>query len=308
LVTGWSGVWPLHWTFERLDDGVRFAEKPKDGDIDGTNGRPWHAAAEGVCRGKNRYTGAGRTMNGDPQAKAGRKRWSPGRVVPLLVLLVGLAAFFVSGLHKYMSFEMLAEHRDWLTAQIERYGLLANLAFIVIYAIVIAFSIPVGAALTVAGGFLFGTLATTVCVVIGATVGAVALFLAARSALFEVLHAKAGPAVLKMEEGFRENALSYLLVLRLIPLFPFWLVNLVPALLGVPLKVYVIGTAIGIIPGTFVYASAGNGLGALLEKGESPNLSMIFDLEVLTPILGLAVLSLLPVFYKVVKARGARQS
>jgi uncharacterized membrane protein YdjX (TVP38/TMEM64 family) len=140
-------------------------------------------------------------------------------------------------------------------------------------------------------------------VVISATVGAVALFLAARSALFDVLHAKAGPALLKMEQGFKESALSYLLVLRLIPLFPFWLVNLVPALLGVPLRTYVIGTAIGIIPGTFVYASIGNGLGAILDSGEQPDLTVIFNTEVLIPILGLAVLSLLPVLYKLVKAR-----
>ncbi len=252
--------------------------------------------------------GPGRTMNGDTEAKAERKRWSPGRVIPLLVLLAGLAAFLLSGMHRYISFEALSEHRDWLTAQVERYGLLANLAFMAIYAVAIAFSIPGGAALTIVGGFLFGTLATTLSVVIGATVGAVALFLAARSALFDVLHAKAGPALLKMEDGFRGNALSYLLVLRLVPLFPFWLVNLVPALLGVPLRTYVIGTAIGIIPGTFVFASFGNGLGALLETGEAPDLSMIFDLEVLTPILGLAVLSLLPVVYKIVKARRARPS
>ena len=121
--------------------------------------------------------------------------------------------------------------------------------------------------MTIAGGFLFGTLTTTVVVVVGATIGAIALFLAARYAFFDALHAKAGPALLKMEKGFQENALSYLLVLRLIPLFPFWLVNLVPALLGVPLRTYVIGTALGIIPGTFVFASVGNGLGTLLEEG-----------------------------------------
>ncbi len=242
-------------------------------------------------------------MSSDPSTDIVGKRITVRRFIPLLILLAGLVLFFATGLNQYLSFEALGEHREWLNAQVEHYGALAGLVFMVTYAVVIAFSIPGGAALTIVGGFLFGTLATTVYVVISATVGAVALFLAARSALFDVLHAKAGPALLKMEQGFKESALSYLLVLRLIPLFPFWLVNLVPALLGVPLRTYVIGTAIGIIPGTFVYASIGNGLGAILDSGEQPDLTVIFNTEVLIPILGLAVLSLLPVLYKLVKAR-----
>ena len=242
-------------------------------------------------------------MSSDPSTDIAGKRITVRRFIPLLILLAGLVLFFATGLTQSLSFAALGEHREWLNAQVERYGALAGVVFMVIYAVVIAFSIPGGAALTIVGGFLFGTLATTAYVVISATVGAVALFLAARSALFDVLHAKAGPALLKMEQGFKESALSYLLVLRLIPLFPFWLVNLVPALLGVPLRTYVIGTAFGIIPGTFVYASIGNGLGAILDTGEQPDLTVIFNTEVLIPILGLAVLSLLPVLYKLVKAR-----
>ena len=247
-------------------------------------------------------------MNGDPGTKTGNKGLSLRRGLPLLVLLSGLALFFILGLHKYLSCEALSEHRDWLRAQVEGHGLLAVVAFTIVYALAIALSVPGGAVMTIAGGFLFGTLETTAFVIVGATLGAVALFLAARSALFDVLHAKAGPSLLKMEQGFKDNALSYLLVLRLIPLFPFWLVNLVPALLGVPLKTYVIGTALGIIPGTFVFASVGNGLGTLLDKGATPGLSVFFDAQVLTPIVGLAVLSLLPVFYKMVKARRGGRS
>jgi uncharacterized membrane protein YdjX (TVP38/TMEM64 family) len=106
-----------------------------------------------------------------------------------------------------------------------------------------------------------------------------------------------------MEAGFRENAMSYLLVLRLVPLFPFWLVNLVPAFLGVPLRTYVIGTFFGIMPGTFVYASVGSGLGAILEAGESPDLGIIFKAEILIPLLGLALLALIPVIYKRIKTK-----
>jgi uncharacterized membrane protein YdjX (TVP38/TMEM64 family) len=106
-----------------------------------------------------------------------------------------------------------------------------------------------------------------------------------------------------MEAGFRENAFNYLLVLRLIPLFPFWLVNLVPAFLGVPLRTYVVATLLGIIPGSLVYASVGNGLGVVFDQGDTPDLGIIFKPAILGPILGLAALALLPVVYRRYKAR-----
>jgi len=245
-------------------------------------------------------------MSNHLPASGGARRISLRRLLPLLILICGLVLFFALGLGEYLSFEMLSEHRDWLTAQVERYGLAANLAFVVIYAAATAFSLPFGWVLTVIGGFVFGTLVATLCVVIGATVGAVCLFLAARYAFYDALHAKAGPALLKMEEGFRENALSYLLVLRLVPLFPFWLVNLVPALLDVPLRIYVIATVIGIVPGTIVYASVGNGLGEILAAGGSPDAALIYDAEILLPLLGLSLLALLPVGYKAWKQRRDR--
>ncbi len=239
---------------------------------------------------------AGRT------AKKGRLLY---RLAPLAILGVGLALFFALGLDRFVGLDALREHRDWLADQVEDSPLLAGLAFVAIYALVVAFSIPGGALLTVTAGFLFGTVPAAVCVVIGATLGATGLFLAARTALGDVLRAKAGPALRRMEEGFRENALNYLLVLRLIPLFPFWLVNLVPAFLGISLRVYVIGTFFGIIPGTFVYASLGNGLGAILDAGDTPDLRIIFTPEILIPILGIAILALLPVVYKKIRARQA---
>lgn len=245
-------------------------------------------------------------MSNHLPASGGARRISLRRLFPLLILVCGLVLFFALGLGQYLSFEMLSEHRDWLTAQVERYGLAANLAFVVVYAVATAFSLPFGWVLTVIGGFVFGTLAAAFCVVVGATVGAVCLFLAARYAFYDALHAKAGPALLKMEKGFRENALNYLLVLRLVPLFPFWLVNLVPALLDVPLRVYVIATAVGIVPGTVVYASVGNGLSEILAAGGSPNAALIYDAEILLPLLGLSLLALLPVGYKAWKRRQDR--
>ncbi len=220
------------------------------------------------------------------------------RVVPLVILGAGLAAFFALGLNRYLSFETLSAHRGDLLAFVADYGVMAVLAFMACYAVAIAFSVPGGALMTITAGFLFGTALGTFYVVIAATIGSTALFLAARTAMGDGLRRRAGPALQKMETGFQENALSYLLFLRLIPVFPFWLVNLVPAFLGVPLRTYVTGTLFGIIPGTFVYASVGTGLGAVFASGKTPDLGVIFTPDILIPIAGLAVLALLPVLGK----------
>ncbi len=226
-----------------------------------------------------------------------------GRFAPIAVIALALVLFFVLGLDRYLSFEQLREHRGALAGFVAENGVLSAFAFIVIYALATAVSLPGAAVLTLAGGFLFGILGGTIYAVAGATIGATGVFLAARTALGDGLRRRAGPAVRRMEQGFREHALSYLLFLRLVPLFPFWLVNLVPAFLGVPLRTYVIGTFFGIIPGGFVFASVGNGLGAVFDAGRTPDLSVIFNPEVLLPILGLALLSLVPVIYKLVKTR-----
>ena len=223
------------------------------------------------------------------------------RFLPLAVLLLAIVAVFGLGLDDYISFEQLERNRTQLLDFVDRHPLLAPLAFMLIYAAVIALSIPGGAILTMAGGFLFGVVAATCYVVIAATLGATVVFLIARTALGDALRHKAGPAMRRMEAGFRENALSYLLFLRLIPVFPFWLVNLVPAFLGVPLTTYVVATLVGIIPGSLVYASVGNGLGAVFEAGGTPDLAIIFKPEIMLPIVGLALLAILPVAYKKIK-------
>jgi uncharacterized membrane protein YdjX (TVP38/TMEM64 family) len=225
------------------------------------------------------------------------------RLAPLAVLLIAIGAFFALGAHDYLSFETLRQHREQLLGLVEQHPLLAPLAFTAVYAAVIALSVPGGAILTIAGGFLFGIVPATLFVLVGATGGATVVFLIARTALGDSLRARAGPRIRRMEEGFRRDALSYLLVLRLIPIFPFWLVNIVPAFLGVPVRTYVLGTFIGIIPGSFVYASVGNGLGAVFDAGGTPDLGIIFKPAILLPIVGLAVLALLPVAYRRFKAR-----
>ncbi|HEY9080642.1 TVP38/TMEM64 family protein [Magnetovibrio sp.] len=225
------------------------------------------------------------------------------RFAPIAVVLVGVIAFFASGAHNYLSFEALARHRADLLDYAQQHAVAAVVVFMLAYVVVIGFSLPGGVWLTLAGGFVFGGWATGIYVVFSATVGATLIFLAARYAFADLFRARAGSALAKMEAGFCENAFNYLLVLRLVPLFPFWLVNLVPALLDVRLRTYVVATFLGIIPGTFVYAHVGAGLGAVFDSGGEPDLGVIFQPAVLLPILALAALSLVPIAYQ--KLKGA---
>ena len=225
------------------------------------------------------------------------------RLVPLAILVLGLVGFFALDLDSYFTLEALREHRGALQVFVADNGVLAVVGFAVLYSVVVAFSLPGGAVMTLAAGFLFGTFGGGLIAVVGATIGATTLFLIARTAVGDLLRARAGPFLARMEEGFRENAMSYLLFLRLIPVFPFWLVNLVPAFLGVSTLTYVIGTFIGIIPGTFVFASVGKGLGAVLDAGQDPDLGIIFKPEILGPLIALALISLLPIAYKKYHAR-----
>jgi len=225
------------------------------------------------------------------------------RLLPLALLAVALIAFFALGLQDWIDLDALRRHRLWLAAQVREHYLLALMAYVAIYALVIAVSVPGGAALTIAGGFLFGQIVGCAATVVAATLGATALFLAARTALGDPLRARAGPWLRRLEQGFAENALSYLLVLRLVPLFPFFVVNLVPAFLGVRLRTYVLGTFLGIIPGTFVYAAVGAGLGALFEAGGDISVQNVLSPQIVVALVGLALLALLPVAYKRVVRR-----
>ncbi len=227
------------------------------------------------------------------------------RFAPLAVLVIGLLAFFALGLDSYISTQTLREHRAALTAWIGENRVLAICLSTLVYAAITAFSIPIAALTTVVLGFLLGTLWASVSVVIGATGGACVVFLAARTAFADLLRARAGPFIARMEKGFREDALSYMLVLRLIPLFPFWLVNLVPAFLGVPLSIFAAGTLVGIIPATVVYALFGSGIGDVLDSGEEISLTGILNPALVLALIGLAVLALIPVLYKRYRTRRA---
>jgi uncharacterized membrane protein YdjX (TVP38/TMEM64 family) len=225
------------------------------------------------------------------------------KVLPLAVLAALAVLVFWFDLDRYLTFAALKENRGVLMDFVDRHMLLAVLAYIAIYATATAVSLPGGAILSVAGGFLFGAWFGTLWIVIAATLGATGIFLIARTALGEPLHRRAGPALMRMEAGFRENAFSYLLTLRLIPLFPFFLVNLVPAFLGVTLRTYVLATVIGVVPGAFVFASSGVGLGSVFDSSDSFSAGSVLTPEILIALTGLGLLSLLPVVYKRVRAR-----
>lgn len=223
-----------------------------------------------------------------------------GLVAAFVAVLAGLWA---SGAVDFLSFDALRQHRMALQEWVAGHAVLAVAAFMGIYALGVAFSVPGAVWMSIAGGFLFGTWLGAVYIVIGATVGAVAIFLLAGTVFRDAWRAKAGRAVARMEKGFRRDAFSYLLVLRLVPLFPFWLVNLVPALLGVKLSTYTLATVIGIIPGALVYASVGNGLDAVFARGGTPDLGIIWSPEIIGPLLGLAALALVPVAWRAWKER-----
>jgi uncharacterized membrane protein YdjX (TVP38/TMEM64 family) len=244
---------------------------------------------------------------------------APGAVAPqpaksltlrLLAVAAAVAAVVamlkLTGALDYLSFEALARNREWLVGEVEVLGFGAALVFMLVYAVSTALSLPTGLLLSTLGGFLFGTVWGGLYIVIGATLGATIIFLAAKTVLGDLLRARAGGFLQKLEAGFRENELSYMFVLRLVPLFPFWLVNLAPAFLGVRLSTFIIGTLLGIIPGALVYASVGTGLGAILESGGTPDGSAILQPRVLFPIIGLVVLALIPVVYKRIRRRVPR--
>lgn len=202
-------------------------------------------------------------------AEAAKTRRLPfRRLLPLAAVAALLVVVYAMGWHRELSLEMLIRHRTAIDGFIAAHKLVAILAFIGLYITVAALSIPAGAWLTITGGFLFGTVVGALATIVGATVGATILFLIAQSAAGEHLARRAGARVARFAAGFRADAFNYLLFLRLVPV-PFWLVNLVPALLGVRLRTFVAATALGIIPATLIFAFFGAGLDSVIAAQEA---------------------------------------
>ncbi len=227
------------------------------------------------------------------------------RHVPLLAILaVAAVGFFTLG--DYLTFETLRDNREALLAWRDaNYWSMAG-AFVAIYIVIVAFSLPGAAVASMTGGFLFGLFAGTVFNVFAATIGASAIFLAARWGLGESLTARLEASegtVKKLKDGLRENEISVLFLLRLVPVVPFFVANLVPALVGVKFRNFLITTALGIIPGGIVYTWIGVGLGGVFDRGETPDVSLLWEPFVIGPILGLCVLAALPIVIKALRGK-----
>ena len=220
------------------------------------------------------------------------------RFLPLLIFAGGIVLFLSLDGASYLDMKFLRENRQLMQELVTEYGFLAQLGYTLLYIVSTAFSLPIGTLLTITAGFFFGPVIGTVIVVCGATIGSLGIFLAVQMGIGESLTKGAETWVVRMRTGFQKNAFSYLLMLRLIPLFPFALVNIVPALLGVRPATYIVATFIGIIPGSFVYVLLGNGLGAVFDAGGTADIGLIFQPEILFPILGLALLVLLQLVYR----------
>jgi uncharacterized membrane protein YdjX (TVP38/TMEM64 family) len=214
------------------------------------------------------------------------KRW-----LPLLVLVAAMAVVFGMGWHRLLSFETIGRNYADLRTFIESNLVGALAIYVLLYVAVVALSLPGGLVMTLAGGLLFGWQVGAPAAVVAATAGAAVVFLAAKTSLGEAMADRAGPWLARLREGFQQNALNYMLFLRLVPVFPFFIVNLAPALLGVAFSTYVLGTFFGIIPGTIAFAVAGSGLGSVVDAQNAvhadclarqvrePNLECVYTID-----------------------------
>jgi uncharacterized membrane protein YdjX (TVP38/TMEM64 family) len=265
-----------------------------------------HSTGPAPERGGNVAETAARRVGADCAEVAPRSALR--RFAPLVVILVGLALAYAMGWHSYFSLMFLADSRDALKAFVADNHALALASFAAIYALAVAFSIPAASVLTVFAGFLFGWLVAGTVVAFAATAGAAAVFLAARSAFGDVLRRKAGGAAAKLADGFEADAFGYLLVLRLAPVVPFFILNIVPALFNVPLRTYVCATFLGILPGTFAYAYLGSGIDSVLVaakvSGHAPSVADLVTPQITLAFLALALVAAVPIAVKKWQARG----
>ncbi len=244
------------------------------------------------------------------------------RYAPIAVIVLAMIAVFATGAHRHVSLETLVRHRMAIDGFIAAHGIAAVAAYMAIYIVVVALSIPGSLFLTISGGILFGLIVGGIATVISATIGATIVFLVAKSACGESLVRRAGPLGCKLADGFKADAFNYLLFLRLVPAFPFFLVNLVPALVGVKLRTFVVATLIGIIPAAFAFTFLGTGLDSVIARQEHAYLACLaagradchiqFDIGMIaTPRLvaslaTLGLIALIPVIVKKLRARSAK--
>ncbi|MFU1477659.1 TVP38/TMEM64 family protein [Roseovarius sp. C7] len=237
------------------------------------------------------------------RAAAPRTGWA--RHIPLAaILLVAVLGFFT--LRDYLSFDTLRDNREALLAFRDAHYLVMAALFVAIYVVIVAFSLPGAAVASVTGGFLFGLGLGTVFNVTAATIGAIAIFWAARLGLGQALTARMEASegtIAKLRKGLEENEISVLFLLRLVPAVPFFVANLLPALVGVKFRNFALTTVLGIIPGALVFTWIGVGLGEVFDRGESPDLSLLWEPQIIGPLLGLSALAALPIVIKALRGR-----
>lgn len=235
------------------------------------------------------------------------------RFAPVAVIVAGLVFGYLRGWHEYLSLGMLVESREMLRAFVDGNFAMAAVGYVLIYIVAVAFSFPGASLLTIGGGFMFGWFVAGVLTAIAAPIGATIIYLVARSAvgdfLVDMMKRKAGPRIRQLAEGFEEDAFSYLLSIRLAPIFPFWVINIAPAIFNVPLGTYIAATVIGILPGTFAYAFLGEGIDSVIAAqeaaGDELSVGDLVTPEITAAFVVLAVVSLIPTIVK--KFRAARR-
>lgn len=229
------------------------------------------------------------------------------KFLPLGVVAVGLAAGYAAGLQDYLSLQTLAEQRETLKAYVAENQIGSAIGFVVAYALAVAFSFPAASILTIFAGFLFGWLLGGALTAIAATIGAAAIFLAAKSAFGDVLRKRAGPFAAKLADGFAKDAFGYLFVLRLAPVFPFFIMNIAPAFFDIKLRTYVGATFLGILPGTFAYAWLGQGLDSVIVSaaaaGREVSISDLVTPEITFAFAGLAIVAAIPTIVRKFRGR-----
>ena len=223
-----------------------------------------------------------------------------------LILGLGFVMFYISGLGEFATLETIKAHRHWILGQAKQYPSMITAVFMFTYIMSVALSLPIGTLLTILGGYIFGQALGAIYVVTSATIGACIVFSLAKTALGMSLRERAEHNIKIMEPGFQKNALYYMLFLRLIPIFPFFIVNIVPAFLGVSLRSYLLGTFFGIIPSTFIFVTAGASLGSILSSGNTFTVDYILTPNSIVLLCSIAIFTLLPVLYKRLRRRAVR--
>ncbi len=244
------------------------------------------------------------TAQNDQPAKS-TPMWK--RFAPLAFVLGGLGIGYAMGWQQYFTLEFLSAQREVLVSYVEANYALSLIGFGVLYTLAVAFSFPAASILTIFAGFLFGWFVGGITVAFAATAGAALLFLAARSAFGDFLKDKVGGRVKSLANGFERDAFSYLLVLRLAPVFPFFVMNIAPALFNVPLRTYVAATFLGIMPGTFAYTYLGQGVESVLiaaqEAGTEPSVGDLVTTEITLAFAALACVAVMPTIIKKLRNR-----